>query len=129
MPTPVDLGRHRDDFIISGRTKLQDGTVCCLKRPGPQNILDYPEDLYAEICGALHSDVKYFSPMDIKEAQKLGSLQKVKTSPSVCLLVIAMSEAGLESQIGYNVSTGEISFTVQIKVCRSVFGALFAWAL
>ena len=57
-----------------------------------------------------------FPCTDLSSAESLGTMARVKSSPAVRTLTNLFTEACLEPQLGYNASSGRISFTIPLPV-------------
>ena len=76
---------------------------------------------YHQIISTISSDTQLFPRIDILSAEKSGTLSRVKAIPSIGKLVDEFRQANLAVNIGYNASSCEISFTVDVKVRRFPF--------
>lgn len=63
------------------------------------------------------SDQSLFPRVDIRSAMALGTFARVKASKQVADLVRIFADAELETSVGFNVGTCEISLTVPLPVC------------
>jgi hypothetical protein len=94
--------------------------------PSPTITFD---TVYDEVIKILSSPERVFPFVDIKSAERTGTLAKLKAFPMMSEFVDTFRKAGLEGQIGYNMSSCEISLTVNVKVleqtCEYCFFSLF----
>jgi hypothetical protein len=81
------------------------------------------EQAYAAILKGL-ADPSLFPSTDLSLAESLGTMARVKSSPAVRTLTSLFADACLEPQLGYNASSGRISFTIPLPV-----GFSFVWSV
>ena len=99
----------------------------CIEKDFQEHLLSVPSDclkpeyIYSEIRRIICSSIKIFNPVDIRTLEKLGTLQKIQTSPSTIALINLFQNAGCDVQLGYNASSSGISLTLQMKAIYFVF--------
>lgn len=76
--------------------------------------------VYSGLLEVLSCKNRNFPQIDIKDAERCGNLTKLKSLPMMCTIVDLFRKNGLEAQIGYNMSSCEISLTVSVKVMLRV---------
>ncbi len=85
--------------------------------------------LYGNVMENISSGHRLIPIVDIKTAEKCGSLNKLKSIPSMSLLIETFKKTSLEALLGFSAATGEISLTIQVKVVRIVFRIQLAFSV
>jgi hypothetical protein len=112
------ISREQSDELSVSEVATVENPSCCMDLSmqaslSPTYNLD---TIYDQVVKVLSTPEKVFPFIDIKSAERTGSLAKLKALPMMSTLVEFFRKAGFEAQIGYNVSSSDISLTLNVKV-------------
>jgi hypothetical protein len=112
------ISREQPDELSGAEVAMGENVSCRMDLASDASLLPaYNFDaVYEQIIKMHSSSEKVFPFVDIKSAEQTGSLAKLKSLPAMSAIVDVFRKAGLEASIGYNMSSCDISLTLNVKV-------------
>jgi hypothetical protein len=108
------ISREQSDNLSSSGVATAADPSCCIDFAMETSF--FADTIYNQVINVHSTPEKIFPFVDIKSAERTGSLAKLKALPMMSSLVDIFRKAGFEAQIGYNMSSCDISLTLNVKV-------------